>query len=115
MDNLSLKTEMNRNVAVVTITGRIDSATSPVLDEALKKSVSANSKIVLDLQGVDYMSSAGIRALITAALAAQKSGGALKLASVPESINSILYTVGLNQKVDSYPSVEEAVASFLIT
>ncbi len=112
MENLSIHTSMNGNVAVVTIGGRIDSETSPALDEALTKAVGDHAKLVLDLQGVEYMSSAGIRAIIKAVQALQTAGGELKLASIPETVNSILYTVGLNQKVNTYPTLHEAVASF---
>ncbi len=112
MDSLSIQTSMNGDIAVVNIGGRIDSASAPVLDEALTKSFSKNAKLVLDLQDVDYMSSAGIRAIFKAAQAAQKAGGELKLAALPETIQSILYTVGLTQKVNTYPTVADAVAKF---
>ena len=112
MEKISIKSEMNGSVSVVTVSGRIDSDTSPTLDAELTKIVGGNAKIVIDLKGVDYMSSAGIRAVVKAVQAAEKDGGAVKLASVPELVNSILYTVGLNQKVSMYPSVDEAAASF---
>lgn len=112
MEKISIKSETNGSVAVVTVSGRIDSETAPTLDAELTKIVAGNSKLVIDLKGVDYMSSAGIRAVVKASQAAEKSGGAVKLASVPEEINSILYTVGLNQKLSSYATIDEAVASF---
>ena len=99
-------------MAVVTVTGRIDSESAPTFDDELTKIVGGNSKLALDLKGVDYMSSAGIRAMVKASQAVEKSGGAIKLASVPELVNSVMYTVGLNQKLNSYASVEEAIASF---
>lgn len=112
MDKLSIQTTTKGSVAVVTVSGRVDSETAPMLDTELTKVVGGNSKLVLDLKGVDYMSSAGIRALVKASQAVGKSGGAVKLASVPEPIQSVLYTVGLNQKIVEYSSVDEAVASF---
>lgn len=112
MEKISIKSEMNGNVSIVTVGGRIDSDTSPTLDAELTKVVGGNTKLVIDLKGVDYMSSAGIRAVIKASQTAEKSGGAVKLASVPEEVNSIFYTVGLNQKVGIYTTVDEAVASF---
>ena len=58
------------------------------------------------------MSSAGLRAMVNAYQSAQKAGGSLRLAAVPESIESIMYTVGLDQILVSYPTDQEAVASF---
>ena len=112
MDKLSIQTETKGSVVVVTISGRIDSETAPMLDTDLTKIISGNSNLVLDLTGVEYMSSAGIRAVVKASQAVEKSEGAVKLASVPESVQSLLYTVGLNQKINTYSTASEAVASF---
>ena len=112
MSQLSVQSESRGGVAVVTVTGRIDSESAPAFDDELTKIVGGNSKLVLDLKGVDYMSSAGIRAIVKASQAVEKNGGAVRLASVPELVNSVMYTVGLNQKLGSYASVEEAIASF---
>jgi len=112
MDNLSVQTETKGRIAVVTVSGRIDSDTAPALDTELTKIIGGNSRLVLNLKAVDYMSSAGIRAIVKASQAVEKNGGVVRLASVPESVNSVLYTVGLNQKLGSYASVDEAVASF---
>jgi anti-sigma B factor antagonist len=112
MENLSIQTRTNGSVAVMTLIGRIDSETSPTLDAELTKVVGGNVKLVLDLKGVEYMSSAGIRAVVKAAQATEKAGGALKLASAPESVQSILYTVGMLEKVKTYSTVNEAIGSF---
>lgn len=112
MDKLDIQTGTKGNVAVMTVVGRIDSETSPKLDAELTKLIGGNTKLVLDLKGVDYMSSAGIRAVVKAAQTSKNAGGALKLASAPESVQSILYTVGMLEKVNTYSTVDEAVASF---
>ncbi|MEP7133546.1 MAG: STAS domain-containing protein [Chloroflexota bacterium] len=112
MDKFSIQSAVSGTIAIVTANGRFDSETAPELDAELTKVVGGNNKIVLDLKGVDYISSAGIRAIVKASQAAEKSGGSVKLAFVPESVNSILYTVGLNQKIGGYATVDEAVASF---
>jgi anti-sigma B factor antagonist len=124
MDKLSIQYEqkpippdedgiiLKENVLVVTARGRIDSETAPVFDAKLTEAVDTSSYVVINLKGVDFMSSAGLRALIKASQAAQKKGAAVKLAAVPEEINSVMYTVGLNQKMAVFTSVDEAVASF---
>jgi anti-sigma B factor antagonist len=112
MDKFSVQSEVKESVAIVTVNGRIDSETAVGFDNDLTKLVGGNSRLVLNLQGVDYMSSAGIRAIVKASQAVEKRGGALKLASVPEMVHSALYTVGLDQKISAYTTVDEAVASF---
>ena len=66
MNEFSIKSSLHGKVAVVAIVGRVDSATAPTMDAELEKTVSENKKIVLDLQAVEYMSSAGVRAIVKA-------------------------------------------------
>lgn len=112
MDMFSLNTNIRGDVAIVTASGRFDSETSPSLDAELTKAASEKNKIVLELKGVDYMSSAGIRAIVKAVQAVEQSGGSVKMASAPELVTSIFYTVGIVDKIKSYSTVDEAIASF---
>jgi anti-anti-sigma factor len=112
MEEFSIKSGLNGKVAVVTIAGRVDSATAPTMDAELEKTVSGNKKVVLDLKDVEYMSSAGVRAIVKALRQAHKNRGGLKLARPSDPIVEILHTIGMMEIVQVYPSVEEAIASF---
>ena len=86
------------------IKGSVDSDTAPELDSALENLLnSEKNKIVLNLESVEYLSSAGLRALVKALKEAQKSGGDLRLAAVSEPIEVIFQMFSTN---------EEAVAGF---
>ena len=119
MDKFSIQSEVKaipnedkENAFIVTVSGRIDSETAPAFDAELTRAIGINSNLVIDLKDVNYMSSAGLRAVTKASQAAQQVGGIVKLASVPQEIASVMYTVGLNEKISSFGSVEEALASF---
>jgi anti-sigma B factor antagonist len=112
MDDFSVKSELNGQVAVVAVSGRVDSVSAGTLYAELAKIVHENKKIVLDLKDVVYLSSAGVRAIVRILQSAQKSGGGVKLASIPENVREVLQTVGMMQMLQSYPSVDEAMASF---
>lgn len=119
MDNFSIHgevkaimTDEKENAFIVTVSGRIDSETAPAFDAELTRAIGINSNLVIDLKGVDYMSSAGLRAVTNASQAAQKAGGIVKLASVPKEVMSVMYTVGLNEKIGTFATVDEAMASF---
>ena len=119
MDKLSLQSEVKailsdekENAFIVTANGRIDSETAPAFDAELTRAIGINSNLVIDLKDVNYMSSAGLRAIVKASQAAEKSGGVVRLASVPQEIISVMYTVGLNQKINAFASVDEAMSSF---
>lgn len=109
----SLETDNRQSVSVMKVKGRIDSETAPDLDEALTRLVQqGRNQIVLNLQDVDFMSSAGLRAVVKAFQAAKKAGGDLRLAAVSEPVEVVLRTVGMMQMLQMYPSDQEAMASF---
>ncbi|HZD42140.1 MAG TPA: STAS domain-containing protein [Terriglobales bacterium] len=113
MTVLSIETDNRQSVSVMKVKGRVDSETAPELDDALTKLVASNrNKIVLDLEDVDYMSSAGLRAMVKAYQAAKESGGDLRLACVSNPVEVILRTVGMMQMLQMYPTHQEAMASF---
>jgi anti-sigma B factor antagonist len=110
--DLSIHTDSTKNVPVMRLIGRIDSDTAPHVDEALVKLLQDHNKIVLDLQDVEYMSSAGLRTIVRAYQTAKKKGGDVHLACVPESIEGVLLTVGMTQMLKTYPTNQEAMAGF---
>ncbi len=113
MDMLSIETDNSQSVSVMKIKGRVDSETAPELDNALTKLLQANkNKIVLNLQGVEFLSSAGLRAMVKALKDAQKSGGDVRLASVSQPIEVILRTVGMMQMFKMFSTSEEAATGF---
>ena len=112
MDKFSVHSDTNGTVAIVTASGRFDSDTSPSLDAELLKVVGEKNQIVLDLKGVEYLSSAGLRAIVKALQTVRKSGGGVKLACASEPVETILRTVGMMEMLKMYPSVNDAVASF---
>ncbi len=113
MLNITSDPNQAQGISVLKVEGRVDSETSPQLEEALMGLLSGDqSKIIVNLQGVEFMSSAGLRAIVKAYQSAQKTGGSIRLAAVPESIESVMYTVGLNQMLVSYPTDQEAIVGF---
>jgi len=112
MDNFSMQHEHKGNATILAITGRVDSATTKNMDAELTKLIQTDKNIVLDLKDVEFLSSAGVRAIVKALKTAKKSRGALKLASIPDHIAEIMQTLGLMELMQAYPSAEEALASF---
>ena len=61
--------------AVIEVAGRLDTTTAPVLDKTITEDISATTNLTLDLKGLEYISSAGLRVLLSAQKKMQKSGG----------------------------------------
>lgn len=113
MSTLSIETDTTQGVSVMKVKGRVDSDSAPELDAALMNLLNENrNKLILDLQEVNYISSAGLRAMVKAYQAAKKSGGDVRLASVSEPIEVILRTVGMMQMFKMFATNEEAAAGF---
>jgi anti-sigma B factor antagonist len=113
MSTLSLETDNLPSVSIMKVKGRVDSETAPELENALTQLLNANrNKIILNLQSVEFLSSAGLRTLVKALKESQRSGGDVRLVSVSEPIEVILRTVGMLQMFKMYSTSEEAAANF---
>jgi anti-sigma B factor antagonist len=113
MADLLIMTDNTQDVAIMSVKGRVDSNTAPELDSALANLLNSDrNKIILNLEAVEYLSSAGLRALVRALKDAQATGGDLRLASVSQPIEVILRTVGMLQMFKMYPSEQEAIVGF---
>lgn len=113
MSALSIVTDNTQAVSVMSVRGRVDSETAPELDSALSTLLAdGRNKIVLNLREVDFLSSAGLRAMVKALKGVQGSGGDVRLASVSEPIEVVLRTVGMLQMFKMFSTNEEAAAGF---
>ena len=104
-----------KDVDVVTVAGRVDSSTAPQLDQVLKGLVdNGRFKLVLDLAGVAYMSSAGLRAMVSCLREVKKGVrmGDLRLADPSTRVAEVLELAGLNQVFQIFEDQVGAVGSF---
>jgi len=103
-----------KNCDLLVISGRIDSSTAPQMAEALEN-VTGNGryKIVLDMTDLEYMSSAGFRALLSSQRVCKRyNRGEVVLASVPERVQEALELAGFTELFKTFPESVEAVGSF---
>ena len=102
-----------KRVDLLRISGRVDSGTSTELDEVLQKRLDeGRSNLVLDLSDVHYMSSSGLRSLVSALRASKKKGGDVRLAAPSERVQEVLGLAGLDSLFESYDDVTAAVGSY---
>jgi anti-sigma B factor antagonist len=108
-----MDTDNTQSVSVMKARGRIDSETAPEFEKALLQLLEdKRNKIILNLQAVEFLSSAGLRAMVKALKNAQSGGGDVRLVLVPEPIEGLLLTVGMNQMFKTFSTTEEALVSF---
>lgn len=111
---MDITTKQFKHCDVVTVTGRVDSSTAPKLSEALDLITNAaRYKIVLDLAGLEYMSSAGFRALIAAQRNCKHHNlGEVVLANVPDNIKNALELAGFTTLFKIFGDLTSAVGNF---
>jgi anti-sigma B factor antagonist len=99
---------------LVKATGRIDSYTAPQLEEAFRKITGdGRFRIVFDMSGVQFASSAALRAMIDAQKTCKRwNRGQLVLASVPQRIYDTLDLAGFVPLFKLFDDTVKAVGSF---
>lgn len=87
--------EMKRNAEETTIeiAGRLDTITAPVLDKAINEDMDGTKDLILDLKGLEYISSAGLRVLLSAQKKMQKIGS-MKVVNVCETVMEVFEMTG---------------------
>jgi anti-sigma B factor antagonist len=110
---MEVTTTQYKNGDLITAQGRIDSSTAPQLAEKMESITNEGRyKIVFDMSGVEYMSSAGLRVLISTQKNCKRyNRGELILASVPERVFNALDLAGFVQLFAIYDDLVEAVAN----
>ncbi len=91
---MNLKTTAENNTATIAIDGRLDTMTSPELIAEIGKVAPANDKLILDVSRLEYISSAGVRALVTAHKQMAKKGG-FTVKSPSKNVLEIIKLTGL--------------------
>ena len=90
---MTIEKNLNGNELTVSITGRIDTTTAPVLEAELKGSIAGVERLVLDFAALEYLSSAGLRVLLTAQKQMNKQGEMI-IKNVNETIHEIFDVTG---------------------
>jgi anti-sigma B factor antagonist len=99
-------------VTVVRPEGRLDLLSAAELKRLLVEEVGAGQcRLVVDLEGVAFIDSSGLGALIGGLKAARTAGGNLRLARPGEQALTILELTTLDRVLRPYPTVEDALAS----
>ena len=99
MDELVFKCEKEGTTLIVKPTGRLDTATSPELEKRLQPELKGIKDVIMDFAEVDYVSSGGLRMLLSIDQKLSGEGGSLKLIHVNEYIMEIFDMTGFSDLV----------------
>ena len=85
--------EIKKNAAetIIEIAGRLDTTTAPALDKTIQEELGETKELVLDVKGMEYISSAGLRVLLGAQ---KKKIGSMKVIHVCEAVMEVFEMTG---------------------
>ncbi len=105
--------ETRGNVTIVKFRGRLDAISSPAAEKHVGELINNGSnKLIFDFAGVDYLSSAGMRMLLSTTKKLKGLSGKLVLCTVNPSVMDVLTMSGFDHVLDIAQSQNEALPRF---
>ena len=92
---MTIQKTMNGSTLEIALEGRLDTVTAPELEAELKDSMDQAEALVFDLTKLDYISSAGLRVLLSAHKAMSRKGG-MKVTHVNEIVQEVFDVTGFS-------------------
>ena len=92
---MTIDKKTNGSFMSMEINGRLDSSTAPELESALKESLDGITELVLDFKGLEYISSAGLRILLTTQKTMNKQGK-MVIRNINETIREVFELTGFS-------------------
>lgn len=99
------------DIAVLALSGQMDSNTSKQLEDVLPQRVQRAPGVVLDLSGVQYVSSAGLRVMLRGAKLARGAGHTLVLAGLTPPVSEVIQVSGFSAIFRIYANRSDALAA----
>ncbi len=98
------------NFSVLSVSGRLDAVTSPELEKELLSIIAEGEKsLVLDLAKLDYISSAGLRAVLAGAKKIKQQQGTLRLACLKGVVKEVFEVSGFDSIIPCFETAESAL------
>ena len=94
MSKLSITKNTDGQTLTADITGRIDTATAPEFDSGINSSLDGITKVVLNFEQVEYISSSGLRALLSLHKAMTAKDGELVIRKPTEMVTEVFDVTG---------------------
>ena len=92
---MTIEQTRNENTLTVALAGRLDTTTAPELEEALFGALDGVEELILDLEALDYISSAGLRVLLSVQKRMNRQGS-MKVRNANEMIAEIFEVTGFS-------------------
>jgi anti-sigma B factor antagonist/stage II sporulation protein AA (anti-sigma F factor antagonist) len=109
---MELVEEVHGRVVLVTARGRLDGSTSAAFSARMEKlTATPKPRLVVDFSGIDFVSSAGLRVVLTLLKRVKAANGVLALCAVQAPVKEVLDITGFTGMLDVHAGRAEAMAA----
>ncbi len=109
---MEIRTRKEANATVITITGRLDAITAPEYEKKVQELINAgDTRLVVDFEQLDYISSAGLRGLLVTAKLLKARAGQVRFANVRGAVKEVFDISGFNSIFQMDNSVVAAISA----
>ena len=105
--------QLHGSWAEITITGELNSNTAPEADLKVAEALRSAQSLVLDMAGLDYLSSAGLRTILLASKTVRDKNGKLAISGASDKIKRVFQLSGLLRHFHCFDQMSEA-QSFIL-
>lgn len=91
---MNIEKTQNGTEVTLALSGRLDTVTAPQLEEKIQESLEGTKTLKLDFESLEYLSSAGLRVLLTTHKAMTKGGGIMEISHVNDVIHEVFEVTG---------------------
>lgn len=112
-NTLTIEHQSEGKIEIIVLIGRLDAATSPILEKELNSMMDAGAtRIIASMGGLEYISSSGLRVILAALKRLKKVNGDFILAEMTQPVNDVIVMTGFSRIFGVFPSVQSAKDSF---
>lgn len=99
------------HATILQLSGRLDAGSSPSADAALAAAIGRSPTVIVDLAGLDYVSSTGLRVFLKAGKQAQAAKQKFLLAGLQPSVKQVFEISGFSSLFATFATRDDALAS----
>lgn len=108
---MNIETVVQDGITIVTVAGRMDATTVSSFNEECQKQLQSGvGRFIIDLGGLEYISSAGLRGILTMGKACKASRATLAFCSMQTMVADMFKLSGFTSILTVYPTLDEALA-----
>jgi anti-sigma B factor antagonist len=112
---MEIELEEVDGTTIATLFGELDGRTAPTVQDKLLSLPKPNARLLLDMSGVTYISSAGLRSLLMLYRQMAAQEGRVALVGLAENIKDIMAVTGFLEFFDTYETTADGVAALSVS